>query len=178
MSETTLSSEMRYAGRVLNLRLDTVRLTNGQTLVREVIEHAEAVAIVPVNEQGEVYLVRQHRMGSGGPLLEIPAGTLETGEAAEACARREIQEEIGYAADQWEWLGSFYLAPGYSTELLHLYLARGLRESRLDGDFDEDIQVEKAKLGEALRRFGAGEPTDMKTMTGLLLAQQRLAVGG
>jgi len=178
MAETTLSSEMRYAGRVLNLRLDTVRLGSGHVMVREVVEHAEAVAIVALNEQGEVYLVRQHRMGSGGPLLEIPAGTVDSGEAAEACARREIQEEIGYAADRWEWLGSYYLAPGYSTELLHLYLARGLRASRLEGDFDEDIQVEKATLAEALRRFAEGEPTDMKTMAGLLLAQGRLAAEG
>ena len=174
MAEATLSSELRYRGRVLNLRLDTVRLDGGQTIVREVVEHAQAVAIVPVNDRGEVFLVRQHRAGPGGPLIEIPAGTMEAGEAAEECARRELQEEIGYAAGRWERLGSFYLAPGYSTEWLHLFLARDLRASRREADFDEDIQVEMANLDEALSRLVGGEPTDMKTMTGLLLAKERL----
>ena len=178
MAEATLSSEMLYEGRVLNLRLDTVRLDGGQTMVREVVEHAQAVAIVPVNDRGEVLLVRQHRAGPGGPLLEIPAGTMEASEAAEECARREIQEEVGYAAGRWERLGSFYLAPGYSTELLHLFLARDLHESRREADFDEDIQVERIGLDQALRRLTGGEPTDMKTIAGLLLAKERLGEEG
>jgi ADP-ribose pyrophosphatase len=175
MAETTISSETRYQGRVLNLRLDTVRLSSGQTMVREVVEHAQAVAIVALNALGEVYLVRQHRAGHGGPLLEIPAGTVEAGEEAEACARREIQEEIGWAAEHWDYLGGFYLAPGYSTEWLHLYLARDLRESRRAGDFDEEIEVETAGLEEALRRLLGGEPSDMKTIAGLFLAREFLA---
>jgi ADP-ribose pyrophosphatase len=174
MTDNVVASEHRYHGRVLNLRLDTVALPDGQTYVREVVEHAEAVAIVPVNAQGEVYFVRQFRAGPGGPLLEIPAGTLEPGESPEAGARREIEEEIGYAAARWERLGSFYLAPGYSTELIHLFLARDLTEARRQGDFDEDIETEKAPLEDFLRRALAGEPTDVKTMAALLLARGRL----
>ncbi len=174
MSEVVVSSEVRYQGRVLNLRLDEVRLPGGGTLVREVIEHAQAVSIIPVDEQGQVYLVRQHRVGSGGPLLEIPAGTVEEAEEPLACARREIQEEVGRAAGRWDALGSFYLAPGYSTEFMHFYLARDLRESRREADFDEDIQVEVADLGQALHRVLGGEPSDVKTVAGLMLAWARL----
>ncbi|MBI3760362.1 MAG: NUDIX hydrolase [Chloroflexi bacterium] len=179
MAETILSSERRYEGRILSLRLDTVRLSNGQAMVREVIEHNAAVAIVPVDAAGDVYLVRQHRVGSNGPLVEIPAGMVEDGEDPAECAARELQEEIGYAAEQLELLGVFYLAPGYSTELMYLYLARDLRESKLEQDFDEAIEVEKMPLSAAIGRLAAGgEPTDMKTIAGLLLARGRLGVRG
>jgi ADP-ribose pyrophosphatase len=174
MSEVILSSVQHYRGRILNLRLDTVRLPEGKTMVREVIEHAEAVAIVAVSGEGDVYLVRQHRVGSNGPLLEVPAGMVEAGEDPAECARRELQEEIGQAAGKWELLGKFYLAPGYSTELMHIYLASDLRESRLAQDFDEEIEVEKAPLIEVIRRLMGGEQTDVKTIAGLLMARERL----
>lgn len=174
MSEVILSSVEHYRGRVLTLRLDTVRLSEGQTMVREVIEHAEAVAIVAVGGEGDVYLVRQYRVGSNGSLLEVPAGTVEPGEDPAECARRELQEETGYAAAKWEFLGKFYLAPGYSTELMHLYLASDLRESQLAQDLDEEIEVEKVPLGEAIRRLVGGEQTDVKTIAGLLMARERL----
>jgi ADP-ribose pyrophosphatase len=172
--ETVLESTVLYEGRVVRrLRLDTIRLANGSTSRREVVEHGGAVAIVPVDTQGRVLLVRQHRHATGQTLLEIPAGGLEDGEAPEETAQRELREETGFRAATITRLGGFFLAPGYSSEYLHVYLAEGLSEDALDHDADEDIELHAVELEDALQRIDHGEIEDAKSVAGLLLYARR-----
>ncbi len=105
------------------------------------------MVILPVDDQGNLFFVRQYRHAAGLDLLELPAGTLDEGEAPEACARREVREETGMAAGKMEHLGGFYLAPGYSTEYMHVYLATGLHSDPLEADADEFLTVEVIPLG-------------------------------
>jgi ADP-ribose pyrophosphatase len=173
VEEVTLARQRIYDGRVVNLRVDTVRLANGRTATREVVEHAAAVAIVAVDPTGALLLVRQWRTPTGRALLEVPAGTLDPGEAPEAAAQRELQEETGYRAGRLTRLGGFWVAPGYCTEYIHVYLAEDLIESRLTADEDEHIAVERVTLAEALALIDAGEIDDAKSQVGLLRYARR-----
>lgn len=166
--ETTIATELVYAGRVVNLRVDTVRLEDGRIAKREIIEHRGAVALVPIDEKGDVVLVRQYRKAADKELLEIPAGTLEAGEDPLACAHRELQEETGLQASTVELMTSFYPVPGYSTEYIRIYLAKGLQPASKGGDEDEDIEVVKIPPAQALRMIDSGEICDGKTIIGLL----------
>ena len=173
--ETVLESDIRYEGRVVRkLRVDKIRLRNGATSQREVVEHGGAVSVVPIDPQGRVLLVRQDRHATGRPLREIPAGGLEAGEAPEETAQRELQEETGYRAASITRLGGFFLAPGYSSEYLHVYLAESLSEDRLDGDEDEEIEVEALDLEAALALVDLGKIEDAKSVAGLLLYARHL----
>ncbi|MDA0263784.1 MAG: NUDIX hydrolase [Chloroflexi bacterium] len=174
LTETTLGSERIYEGRIINVRVDTVQMPNGNSATREVVEHSHAVCIVPVDEDGNVLLVRQFRTPIGSPLLEVPAGGVEDGEVSEEAVLRELQEEIGYTADKLVHLSSFWVAPGWATEFMHAYLATGLRVSRLDGDEDENIQVVRLPFDEAVAMFKTGEICDGKTISSLLMAQPLL----
>jgi ADP-ribose pyrophosphatase len=129
-----------------------------------------------VDADGNLLFVRQYRHAAGLDLLELPAGTLEVGEAPEACARREVREETGMAAGALEHLGQFYLAPGYSTENMHVYLATDLRPDPLQPDADEFLSVEKLSLEKALEMAHSGLLPDAKTLAALLLARPRLRV--
>ncbi len=169
--EQTTESKSLYQGRVVSLRLDKVRLPDGREGVREVVEHHGAVAIVPIDDDGQVLLVRQFRTPAGRALLEIPAGTLEEGEDPHECAQRELREETGFSADVLEPLISFYTAPGYSTEFIHLYQARGLRAAPRPADDDENIVLERMSLLQAMAMVQAGDICDAKTLVGLLLAR-------
>ena len=122
-----------------------------------------------MDEQGNLLFVRQYRPAAGKELLELPAGTLDEGEAPEACARREVREEAGMAAGQLEALGGFYLAPGYSTEYMHVYLATELRPDPLEADADEFLSVELISLGAALKMARSGEILDAKSLAALLI---------
>jgi ADP-ribose pyrophosphatase len=172
LEETLVSTEVVFQGRVVRLRLDTVRLPSGREAKREVIAHPGAVAVIPLHDDGTVVLIRQFRQAAGQVLLEIPAGTLEPGEAPEECARRELAEETGLAAEDMLPLFASYLAPGYSSELLHVFLARGLRPAEGTPDADENIQRAVMPLAEAVRWILAGEIHDAKTICGLLLAER------
>jgi ADP-ribose pyrophosphatase len=172
--EHALESRRVYDGRVVSLRVDTVRRDDGAITEREIVEHNGAVAMVALDQEGNVYLVRQYRAAAGLSLLELPAGTLEPGEAPEACARRELQEEIGFAPGGLERLGGFYTAPGYTTEYIHVYLATDLRPSRLPTDADEDITVERLPFGQALSYALSARANDSKTVVGLVWAARRL----
>jgi len=167
--EETLSSRRLYDGAIVKLRVDRVRMASGHETVREVIEHRGAVTIVAVNEEGRVLLVRQHRYPTGRALLELPAGTLDRGEEPEACAARELEEETGFRAGRLQRLGGFYVAPGYSTEYIHAYLATELEPGNVGGDEDEDIQVLALPLAEILRMVETGELEDAKSLAVLLL---------
>jgi ADP-ribose pyrophosphatase len=172
--EHVLESRRVYDGRVVSLRVDTIRRGDDAITEREIIEHNGAVAMVALDQEGNVYLVRQYRAAAGLSLLELPAGTLEPGEAPEACARRELQEEIGFAPGRLERLGGFYTAPGYTTEYIHVYLATDLRPSRLPTDADEDIAVERVPFGQALREALSARANDSKTIVGLVWAARHL----
>ena len=174
IKETTISTNRIYEGRIINVREDTVELPNGKTAKREVIEHSSAVCIVPVDENGNVLLVRQFRIPTGGPLLEVPAGGVEDGEVSEEAVLRELQEEIGYTAGKLQHLSSFWVAPGWATEFMHAYLATELTPSRLDADEDENIQVVRLPFNDVISMFKTGEIQDGKTIASMLLAQPLL----
>jgi ADP-ribose pyrophosphatase len=168
--ERVLSSRRIHDGRICNLREDTTELANGSTAVREIVEHAPVVAIVPIDANGEVVLVRQYRLAAEEALLEVPAGLVDEGGDLEAAAQRELREETGYRAAELRRLGGFFVSPGFCTEFVHVYVAFGLTESPLDGDEDEDIAVERMPLAEAVRLVEMGEIKDAKSVAGLLLA--------
>jgi ADP-ribose pyrophosphatase len=174
LEEKTLESKLIYDGRVVHLHLDTVQLPNGKTALREVVRHNGAVAVVPIDRDGNVILVQQYRHPAGRVLLEIPAGTLYVGEDPDICVERELQEETGYKPGKIIRLGGIFLAPGYSTEYIHLYLATDLVESRLDMDEDEFIEVERLPLAEIYQRIAHGEIADSKTICAMTLARQHL----
>ncbi len=172
MNNKVLSTSRIYDGRIINLRLDEVELPDGRHARREVVEHPGASVIVPVDQQGRVYLVRQYRDAAAEELLELPAGKLEPGEEPLACARRECLEELGLEAGSWTHLASFYSSPGFCDELLHCFLARELRQGVSDADRDEFLTPESwplANLAELL-----GQLKDAKSIAGLLLAQRAL----
>jgi ADP-ribose pyrophosphatase len=163
-----------HHGRDFQLRAEVHRLEDGRRLSIEVVRHPGAAAIVPLTADRRVLLVRQFRCALNATIWEIPAGTLEPGEEPLATARRELAEETGHAADHWESLGAITPVPGYSDELIHLYLARGLHpaEGRLDPD--EILEAEAVDWAEALAMFERGEIRDAKTITGLLMVARRL----
>jgi ADP-ribose pyrophosphatase len=169
-----VGSEEIYRGRVVTLRKDTIRTAEGKELQREVVAHPGAVVVL-AEEGGELLFVRQYRYAAGEELLELVAGTLEPGEAPEATAARELQEEAGYKAGRMVKLGEFYSAPGFCTELLHLYLAEELTPSRLPGDEDEQIEVVRLSPDEAIQMAVGGHLRDAKTLAGVLLYAQRRA---
>lgn len=174
LNETVIASEAAFLGRLVKVYVETVRLPDGQQARREIVRHPGAVALVPLLPDSTVLLVRQYRHAAGQVLLEIPAGTLEPGEDPLQAAARELQEETGYWPGRLERLTAEYTAPGYTTELIHLFLATELIESRLAADDDEFLEVVRLPFAEALRRVEAGEIQDGKTMIGLLLAARRL----
>lgn len=173
--EETRSSERIYAGRVVSLRVDTVQLADGRLTRREIVEHGAAVAIVALDASGTVLLVRQYRKPVESHLLEIPAGGVEPGEDPAEAARRELQEETGFVPRKLEHLVSFYTTPGFSTELMHLYLATELEPDRLPSDDDESIQVVRLPLTDVVRFIAHGEIADAKTLVGLLMVVHRLS---
>ena len=174
LAELTIGTKRIYEGNIINVRVDTVRMPSGRDATREIVEHSHAVCIVPIDNDGNVVLVRQYRKPAEDALLEVPAGGVEDGEISEEAVLRELQEEIGYTADHLEHLSSFWVAPGWATEYMHAYLATGLRESRLDGDEDENIEVVRLRFDEAVSMLKTGEINDGKTIAALLLAQPLL----
>ena len=165
-----------YAGRVVTLRLTTVAGRDGRLHLREIVEHAPGAAVVAVDEQGQVLLVRQPRPAVGAAaLLELPAGLVDAGESPEACARRELEEETGYAAARVEPLARFYTSPGFCTEVLHIFLATDLRPTQTAHDDEEQIELVRMPLAAAIDRVLNGELSDAKTVTGLLAYARRQA---
>jgi ADP-ribose pyrophosphatase len=174
MDIKTIESRYIYTGKVFKLRQDQVRLPEGQIAELDIIEHHGAVVIVPVDEVGQIWFIRQYRHPTGGVLLEMPAGTLEPQEDIEACALREVREEIGMSAGSLRKIGEFFIAPGYSTEYLHIFLAKDLKPDPLPGDVDELITVEKIPSDRAYQMAARGEILDAKTLAALLLLKNYL----
>ncbi len=174
MTFETLHSEKTYRGRAFEVRRDQVRLPNGNTAQLDIVEHSGAVTLLPVDAQAQVWFVRQYRHAAELELLELPAGTLEPGEPPEACARREIREEIGMSAGHLQKLGAFFLAPGYSTEFMHIFLATELSPAPLPGDENEVLRVERLPLGQVYEMAEGDRIQDAKTLAALLLARPLL----
>ena len=168
MPEKKLSSQQLYRGRAVNLRMDTVEKSNGKTTTREVVEHSNCVAVVVVDDQDNVLLVRQYRYPVGKFLLEIPAGGIDPNEEPIDCVRRELQEEIGYFPQKIEELGGFYSVPGYGTEYLHCYLATDLVPSRLIAEDSEGIEVVRVPISKITQLITSGEICDAKSIAALL----------
>ncbi|NWJ94426.1 MAG: NUDIX hydrolase [Chloroflexi bacterium] len=161
------TSKQIYQGRAISIRVDTITTPDGLTYQREIVEHPGAVVMIPVDQAGRILLVRQWRRAAQQILLELPAGTLERGEEPIACAQRELQEEIGYAADKITPLGGFFSAPGFCNEYLHLFLAEELQEKPLAADEDEHIEVVSKTMAEALAMIEQGLICDAKTIAGI-----------
>lgn len=176
MKENVLESKMIYRGRVVSLRVDKVQMPDGKIAEREVVEHRGAVAIVPLLDSETVLLIRQYRQAVGEVLLEIPAGTLESGELPDACASRELEEETGYRANRLTRLFSQYLAPGYSQEVLHVYLAEDLERTIQKTEEDELVVVAPIPLATVPALIEQGEIKDAKTIAGLLMTLRRLGI--
>lgn len=173
MKETITHQRQIYSGRVVTLSLLDVTLPNGEAGKRELIQHPGAVAVVALDSDNNVLLVKQYRIAADKILREIPAGTLNPGEDPFVCAERELQEETGYKPGKLERIGGIYPAPGYTTEFIHLFIATDLTESRLAMDADEFIEVERLPLAQAVALVDSGEIADAKSVAGLLRAARR-----
>jgi len=170
-----LGSEHLFKGRVFTIRRDIVRTPDGRETKMDIVEHHGSVILLPIDEGGNLLFVRQYRHAAAQDLLELPAGTLEVGEPPEECAAREIREETGFAAGELEEIGRFYLAPGYSTEFMVVFLATRLTHSPLQADADEFLQLEKIPVHLALEMAERGEVPDAKSLAALFLARPHLA---
>jgi ADP-ribose pyrophosphatase len=178
LAETTLESASLYQGKILSLRRDRVRLPSGRLTIREVVEHSDSVCMVPLDEAGNVVLVRQYRTPTESALLEVPAGGIEDGEVSEQAVLRELQEEIGYTAGSLRLLSGFWLAPGWCDEFMYAYLATDLIPSRMDPDDDEIIETVRVPLNETLGLIEQGAIQDAKSIASLLLAMQVVSSAG
>jgi len=169
-----LASRRVYTGRVVRLDVDTVRFPDGSTGELEIIRHPGAAAIVPclsdprTSDDPTILLIRQFRYAAGGPLWEVPAGTLDPGEEPEACARRELLEEAGVTAERLERLTSILTTPGFTDEVIHLYLATGLTTGAPSRERDEFIEVVPQPLSRVLARIRDGEIRDAKSIVAIL----------
>jgi ADP-ribose pyrophosphatase len=178
LRETLVASEVLRKSRILEFRIDTIETPDGRRSTRDIAAHPGAVAMIAIDDQDRVLMVRQWRHATGGPLLEIPAGTLDrhpdgTLEHHGDAAKRELEEETGARAASWRHLGSFYTAPGFTSELMHLYLATGLTTTHADGlhpDEDEHLELTPVPFDEALAMAMRSEIHDAKSMIGILIA--------
>jgi len=169
-----IKSETLLQGRAFKVKRDTLKTPNGNETKLEIIEHGGSVVLVPVDEDGNLFLVHQYRHAAEQDLLELPAGTRNGAEPFEACAAREVREETGMEAGKLQKVGEFYLAPGYSTEFMAVFLATELRHNPLEADYDEFLQVEKIPLQKAIELFQSGKMLDAKSLAAWLLAMPYL----
>jgi len=173
--ENTISSQRIHEGRIINLREDTVALPSGRTAKREIVEHHGAICVVSVLADNRIVMVRQFRKPAEVALLEIPAGGLNPGEDPADCARRELIEECGLRGGQLTPLFTCYLAPGYSTELMHGFLGEGFEAGEATPEEDENLEIETYSLDEVLPMIDDGRICDAKTICGLLALYRRRA---
>jgi ADP-ribose pyrophosphatase len=166
--ETKLSGRYIYRGRGVNLRVDTVEKAGGRRTTREIVEHSNCVAVVALDEENNLLLVRQFRYAVGKFLLEVPAGSIDPGEQPIDAVRRELQEEIGYLPRKIEELGGFYAIPGYGTEYLYCYLATDLTPKRLIAEDTDEIEVVRIPKQQIPQLIIKGEICDAKSIAALL----------
>lgn len=174
LEEKTVKTEVIFKGRIVQLNVDTVLLPDGKESTREIVKHKEAVAVVALDEQNNIYMVRQYRKPVEKALLEIPAGILgDEGEEPLKAAKRELKEETGLTAECWEKLAAFYTAPGFTDEKIHLFLATGLRQGALQLDEDEFVEVEVIPFDRAYEMVTKGEIMDAKSIIGIQWVKSR-----
>ena len=174
LTEKTIRREDKFQGRILSVHVDTVLLPNGNTSTREVVDHVDGVAVLPLDERNNVLTVTQYRYVFGRTLLEIPAGKLEPGEDPVTGALRELKEETGAVPDTFLPVGRIIPAPGCYGEVLHLFLAKGLHMEEQHLDPDEFLNVERIPFNEMVHRCLNGEIEDAKTVAAVLKAKVQL----
>ena len=167
MKEIALKSDVIFKGKILKVKVDKVKLPNGKESTREVVEHPGAVVVVPMIGD-KVIMVEQYRYPIGRTLLELPAGKLDPGETPEECARRELEEETGYRAGRITYLGKIYTSPGFSSEIVHIFLAEDLKEGANKTDEDEFLDVVKKDFKNVVKECLEGKIEDAKTVVAVL----------
>jgi len=177
LTETELSSETVFKGRLMHVKLDRVRLPDGGESTREYIVHPGAVVVIPVFENGDLLLERQHRYPLHRDFIELPAGKIDAGEADLTCAQRELEEETGYTASEWREVTTIYPCIGYSDERLAFYLARGLEPGNHGRDPDEFLEILRVPFGEAMDWVRNGKICETKTVIGLFWLEKMLDQG-
>ena len=171
LTEVTLRRKDVFDGRIVKVHVDDVRLPNGQEALREVVDHVDGAAVLAMDEENRVLVVRQYRYVFGRVLAELPAGKLDPGEDPAAGALRELKEETGAEPEIFLPLGKIIPAPGCYGEVLHLFLARGLKFSEQHLDPDEFLHVERVPFSEMVHRCVNGEIDDAKTVAAVLRAK-------
>lgn len=177
LTEHTLTSDTVYEGRLLHAKLDRVRLPNGKESSREYLLHPGAAVIIPVFDNGDILLERQHRYPLHRDFIELPAGKFDPDETELACAQRELLEETGYVAREWRYLATIYPCIGYSDERLVFFLAKGLVHEGDDPDHDEFLEILRIPMAEALAMVKDGRICEGKTVMGLLWLNQLASAG-
>ncbi len=175
LTETLLSSQQVFEGGFLDIRRDTVQLPNGKSATREYVVHPGACVVIPLLDNGDVILEKQFRYPVGREMIEFPAGKLDPNEDPLICALRELREETGYSASEWAYAGCMHLAIAYSTEVIHIYFARGLVQGERDLDEGEFLDVFTAPAQQLITWCAEGSVTDAKTVTCALHLQQFLS---
>ena len=170
--ETTVSSDLIYTGKTLQLRVDTVEVPNKGYQKREIIEHKGAVAIVAITNDDKIVLVKQYRKAVEKELFELPAGKMEIGETPLDCAIRELKEETGYSADSLKLIHKYYPTPGFSNQLVFIYLAKNLTLGKSHLEEDEFLEVYEIDRQEAYNMVVNNEICDSKTVIGILLTKE------
>lgn len=169
-------SEPLFQGRAFKIRRDHMKTPDGRETKFDIVEHGGSVILIPIDRDGNLLFVRQYRHAAGRDLLELPAGTRDGDEPYEECAAREIREETGMEAGTLKKVGEFFLAPGYSTEFMEVYLASDLRHNPLEADADEFLSLEKIPLERAIAMAEEGKMPDAKSLAALLLARPFLKI--
>jgi ADP-ribose pyrophosphatase len=175
LKEEGIASELLFKGNFLEAKRDTVRLPDGKTATREYIVHPGAVVVVPLLDDGRVAMVRQYRYPIDWVMTEFPAGKLDPGEDPLVCGLRELQEETGYTAREWAHAGAMHLAVAYSTEIIHIYFARGLTVGSQQLDHEEFVELTAATPAQLLEWCRDGTVSDAKTLTCTLWLQNVLS---
>ena len=174
--EKTISSQTLFEGKIVTLKVDQAQLPNGAAAGREVVEHPGGVCILPLFDDGTVSMVRQFRYPFQQVVAELPAGKLEKGEDHRPAALRELEEEVGVTCGKLTYLGCLYLSPGFSTEVLHMYLAQELKQGACHPDDDEFLEVERIPFSQLTDQVMSGEITDAKTVALVLKVKQLLGL--
>ena len=174
MEHKVLSREKTLEGHIFSCEKVRVQLPDGKERNYDLVNHGEAVVIVPVTEDGKILFVRQYRLGAGKIMLELPAGMMNPGEDPDTSAARELREETGNESADIQRLGGFYITPGYCTEYLHIYLAKNLKWNPLPQDDDEFLSTAAIPVEEAFSLAENGEMDDAKSIAGLLMAQKQI----
>lgn len=168
LKEKTVSSQLQYTGVIISVRLDKAELPNGTSAPREVVSHPGGVAVLPLHSDGTVTMVRQYRYPFHTVLTELPAGKLDRSEDHRACGLRELGEETGLIPGQFTYLGCLLVSPGYSDEVIHLYLAQDLRQGKQHTDPDEFLELDRVPFCDLVRGVMADEIQDAKTVAAVL----------